>query len=129
LKKIKNEIEELMCDLKKQDGVVTSHFVFPESFIGFQGHFPKHKILPGVCQIQCALSTLERALQRPIALREVALAKYFVPVLPGEEIACVCSDMREMGEFTFKTVISKGPAKVAELKLRVACSAGEKNPK
>jgi 3-hydroxyacyl-[acyl-carrier-protein] dehydratase len=127
LKKIKSEIEQLITDLTRQERTVTSRFTFPETFIGFQGHFPKHKILPGICQIQCALSTLERAVRQTVELREVALAKYFAPVSPGEEITCVCSDIKEAGEFTFKAVISKGPVKIAELKLRVACAGGGKN--
>jgi 3-hydroxyacyl-[acyl-carrier-protein] dehydratase len=128
LKKIKNEIEQLMSGLTMQEGIVTSCFVFPESFIGFQGHFPKHKILPGVCQIQCALSSLERAMRKAVELREVTLAKYFLPVLPDEEITCRCSDVTDAGEFTFKTVITKGSDRVAELKLRVAFPDGEKTP-
>lgn len=111
-----------MTGVSKHEGILTSHFVFPEEFIGFQGHFPKHKILPGVCQIQCALSTLELAIQKTVELKEVALAKYFVPVLPGEEITCLCSDVSDAGDFIFKTLISKGTVKVAELKLRVAVS-------
>ena len=114
-----------MIDLTKQERTLSSRFMFSETFIGFQGHFPKHKILPGVCQIQCALSTLEQAMQKNVELREVTLAKYFAPVLPGEEITCLCSDVSDAGEFVFKTMITKGSAKVAELKLRVFLS--EKN--
>jgi 3-hydroxyacyl-[acyl-carrier-protein] dehydratase len=117
-----------MSGLTTQEGVVTSRFVFPETFIGFQGHFPKHKILPGVCQIQCALSSLERAVHKAVELREVGLAKYFIPVLPDEEITCRCSDVTDEGEFTFKALIMKGTAKVAELKLRVTVSDGGKKP-
>jgi len=116
-----------MGDVKKQDGSIVSCFTFPETFIGFTGHFPKHKILPGVCQIQCALAVLERAFHKTAELREVSLAKYFAPVLPGEEIMCACSDVFSSGEFTFKAVITKGPVRVSEMKLRVTLSDTEKN--
>jgi len=125
LRKIKNEIEQLMIDLSKQERTLTSRFMFSDTFIGFQGHFPKHKVLPGVCQIQCALSTLEQAMQKNVELREVTLAKYFAPVSPGEEITCLCSDVSDAGEFVFKTMITKGSVKVAELKLRVFLSRKE----
>jgi 3-hydroxyacyl-[acyl-carrier-protein] dehydratase len=125
--KIKKEIEQLMSGLTIQEGKLTSHFVFPEEFVGFQGHFPKHKILPGVCQIQCALSTLEQAFQKTVELREVALAKYFAPVFPGEQITCLCSDIPDAGEFLFKTLITKGTVKVSELKLRVMFSGETRN--
>ena len=120
MKKIKKEIERHLSGLTRHEGKLTSRFVFPEDFIGFQGHFPKHKILPGVCQIQCALSTLEQAVHKNVELREVALAKYYAPVLPNEEITCQCSDIFDAGEFVFKTLIMKGTVKVSELKLRVA---------
>jgi 3-hydroxyacyl-[acyl-carrier-protein] dehydratase len=125
--KIKSEIEQLMSGLTRHEGKLTSHFVFPEEFIGFQGHFPKHKILPGVCQIQCALLTLEQAFQKTAELREVVLAKYYAPVLPGEQITCLCSDIPGAGEFLFKTLITKGSVKVAELKLRVAFTGEAQN--
>jgi 3-hydroxymyristoyl/3-hydroxydecanoyl-(acyl carrier protein) dehydratase len=120
LKKVKTEIEQSMSRLEASGSSVTSWFLFTGDFVGFQGHFPGKKILPGVCQVQCALSTLERAKQKPLELREIVIAKYFSPVSPEEEIQCLCSDVAEAGEFTFKTMITKGNTKVAELKLRVA---------
>ncbi len=125
MKTIKAEIEQCMTVLETSGTTVTSRFVFPEEFLGFKGHFPQKKVLPGVCQIQSALVTIERAIQRSVELREITLAKYFAPVVPGEEITCTCSDIAHAGEFTVKAKIAKGPAKVAELKLRVAL-AGEK---
>ena len=111
-----------MIDLNEVEGVLQSRFVFPESFIGFQGHFPDNKILPGVCQIQCALATLKRARQKSVQLQEVVLAKYYVPVSPGEEILCRCIDIPGSDAFTFKAIVTKGSIKVSELKLRVVLS-------
>jgi 3-hydroxymyristoyl/3-hydroxydecanoyl-(acyl carrier protein) dehydratase len=89
-------------------------------FIGFQGHFPEKKILPGVCQVQCALSLLERGEGTAVVLKEIVLAKYFSPVFPDDEVTCVVSDIGEQrGEMTVKAVISKNAAKVSEMKLRV----------
>ena len=124
MKTMKAEIAQCLIGLVASGRAATSRFLFPEEFLGFQGHFPAKKILPGVCQIQCALSTVERVKQKAVTLREVALAKYFSPVLPGEEITCVCSDIADSGEFILRAMITKGPAKVAELKLRVALSGG-----
>ncbi len=128
MKTIKTEIEQYMTALEASGPTVTARFVFPEEFLGFKGHFPHKKVLPGVCQIQCALATIERAIQRSVELREIALAKYFSPVSPGEEITCTCSDIAPAGEFTVKAKITKGPAKVAELKLRVALTEDNEEP-
>ncbi len=119
MKKIKTEIAQYMTVVEASNRTITSRFVFPEEFLGFQGHFPGNKVLPGVCQIQCALAAVERATQRTVELKEVTLAKYFSPVAPGEEIVCTCSDVADHGAFTMKAVISKGATKISELKLRV----------
>jgi 3-hydroxyacyl-[acyl-carrier-protein] dehydratase len=119
LRKIKTEVEQYMTGLTSEGQTHTSRFVFPEEFIGFQGHFPGKKVLPGVCHIQCALTTLEKANKKQVVLKEIILAKYLAPVSPGEELICVCSDIQVKGdEFTVKAVLSRNSAKVSELKLR-----------
>ncbi len=125
MKKVKAEIARHLAGLESSGKQVTSRFVFPDTFIGFQGHFPDKKVLPGVCQIQCAVAAVEQARHRTVALKEIVLAKYFMPVVPDEEIGCLCSDVEESGEFTIKAVITKGTAKVAELKLRVVLTDKE----
>jgi 3-hydroxyacyl-[acyl-carrier-protein] dehydratase len=109
-----------MTGLEMESRTLTSRFSFPPEFIGFQGHFPSKKILPGVCQIQCALSTLEKGRGKGVVLKEVVLAKYFSPLLPDDEMTCVVTDGGETGgEHTIKAVIMKNMIKIAELKLRV----------
>lgn len=127
MKKVRSEIVKYMSGLEPAKGTITSRFLFPDSFIGFQGHFTDKKVLPGVCEIQCALSSVERATGSRAVLKEVVLAKYFSPVGPNEEIVCVTSDVKEGGEFTFKTVITKGTTKVAELKLKVVLVGQDKD--
>lgn len=109
----------------KEGAALTARFRFPPEFIGFQGHFPQKKILPGVCQIQQVLSMLEKETVKQVALKEVVLAKYFSPVFPDEEVVCVISDMGSgKGERLVKAAITKGAAKVAELKLKVVVAEG-----
>ncbi len=119
MRKIKTEVQQYMTGLTSEGQTLTSRFMFPEEFIGFQGHFPGKKVLPGVCHIQCALTTLETANKKPVVLREIMLAKYLAPVAPGEELICVCSDIQAKDdEFVVKAVLSRNGAKVSELKLR-----------
>ena len=113
MKKVKEEIVQCMIGLERVDQKVSARFLFPGSFVGFQGHFPDKKILPGVCQVQCALSMVEQALREKVSMHELVLAKYFAPVAPNEEILCSCSDVGDAGEFVFKASITKGTAKVA----------------
>jgi len=100
------------------DGILKACFTFPEEFVGFQGHFPSEKVLPGVCQIQCVVSMYEKA-GKAFLLKEIISAKFFSPVSPSEEILCVCSKIEDTPEgFVVKASVSKGGQVVAELKLR-----------
>ena len=120
MRRVKEEIEQYMTGLEMESMTLTSRFSFPPEFIGFQGHFPAKKILPGVCQIQCALSTLEKGRGKGVALKEVVLAKYYSPLFPDDEVTCVVSDDgATSGEHTIKAAITKNTVKIAELKLRV----------
>lgn len=124
---IKAEIERSMTGLVKEGRRLTSHFAFPPGFIGFQGHFPQKKLLPGVCQIQCVLSLLEKGSGRAVVLKEVVLAKYFAPVFPDDEVTCVISDIEDTSEeFVVKAAISRATAKISEMKLRVSYNKREK---
>jgi 3-hydroxyacyl-[acyl-carrier-protein] dehydratase len=117
-----------MTGLEMESLKLTSRFSFPPEFIGFQGHFPTKKILPGVCQIQCALSTLEKGRGKGVVLKEVVLAKYFSPLFPDDEMTCVVNDDgATSGEHTVKAVITKNTVKIAELKLRVSYSGQNVN--
>ncbi len=116
-----------MADLKVTDRELTACFVFPADFIGFQGHFPKKKLLPGVCQIQCIISMLEKWKKNKVALGEIISAKFLSPVLPLEEITCECREIQENdGELTVKAFISRAGGRVAEMKLRVRLASEER---
>lgn len=131
MRKIKTEVLRCMTDFAASDGTLTSCFVFHEDFIGFQGHFPSGKVLPGVCQIQCIISMLEKWKKNSVTLKEIMLTKFFAPVLPSEELTCVCSGIVDTDkEFVVKAQVKKGADRVAEFKLKVCFTdetAKEKN--
>jgi 3-hydroxymyristoyl/3-hydroxydecanoyl-(acyl carrier protein) dehydratase len=129
LSTIKAEIEKYMTGRTREGATATSRFAFPSGFAGFQGHFPEKKILPGVCQIQCALSTFEKGAERAVVLKEVVLAKYYSPVFPDDEMTCVVSGLGDSGkEFMVKAVITKESVKIADLKLRLSFADQNGNP-
>jgi 3-hydroxyacyl-[acyl-carrier-protein] dehydratase len=128
LRTIKAEIEQYMSGPVREGSSLSSRFAFPPEFIGFQGHFPEKKILPGVCQVQCALSLIEKGQGQSVVLKEIVLAKYFSPVFPDDEVTCVVSDLGDRGgDMTVKVVITKSAVKVSEMKLRVSLSQGGHN--
>ncbi len=122
MSKIKQEIIRHMSGLELTEAKdLVAHFVFPEDFIGFQGHFPLKKILPGVCQIQCVMLMLEQWEKRKLCLREIVQAKFLSPVSPLEKITCVCRNINTVGdEFLLNASINRETQKVAELKLKLS---------
>jgi 3-hydroxyacyl-[acyl-carrier-protein] dehydratase len=120
--KIKTQIDRYLQVEEGEGGFPRARFPFPADFIGFQGHFPARGILPGACQIQCLLSFLERLGGKPLALKEVVLAKYVTPVFPGETISVVLGENPDLsgGEMTVKAVVYRGDERVSELRVRVA---------
>ena len=125
MRRVKAETVGCMRSLTREDRVLTGRFLFPEEYIGFQGHFPGQKVLPGVCQIHCVLAVIEQGEAVAVMLREVLLAKYAAPVLPGEELVCTVQQVaEEAGAAVFKAQLTVQGKKVTEMKLRVAMPAG-----
>jgi 3-hydroxyacyl-[acyl-carrier-protein] dehydratase len=118
---MKKAIEQCLAGFEAKDsGELSAAFIFPEDFIGFQGHFPGNKILPGICQIQCALSMLEKWQGKRAVLKEIISAKFFSPILPTEELICRAGSAAEgNGAVILKASFSRNNKKVSEMKLRV----------
>jgi 3-hydroxymyristoyl/3-hydroxydecanoyl-(acyl carrier protein) dehydratase len=115
------DIERYMIGPTRTDSILTSSFMFPSEFIGFQGHFPTKRVLPGACQIQCAISTIEKGVEKRVVLKEILLAKYMAPVFPGDNVICTVSGVPDKGlDFIYKARITKGTEKVTDLKLRIS---------
>jgi 3-hydroxymyristoyl/3-hydroxydecanoyl-(acyl carrier protein) dehydratase len=105
-----------------EGGLCQASFVFPPDFIAFQGHFPGMPVLPGACQIQCLLSMLEELGGKPLALKEIVLAKYLSPILPDETITVRLADPfdPDLSEAIVKATILRKDVKVSEIKIRTA---------
>jgi 3-hydroxyacyl-[acyl-carrier-protein] dehydratase len=121
LKKIKSEIKGCMELGSSEGGFCQASFVFPPDFIAFQGHFPGMPVLPGACQIQCLLSMLEELGGKPLAMKEIVLAKYLSPILPDELITVRLTDPfdPDFTETTVKATILRNDVKVSEVKIRI----------
>jgi 3-hydroxymyristoyl/3-hydroxydecanoyl-(acyl carrier protein) dehydratase len=70
--------------LPQADGVNLFEFDFSAEDPVFAGHFPDRPILPGIFQLEIARMAAEWIQNRPLAVQEIAKAKFQRPVLPGE---------------------------------------------
>lgn len=117
---IRSQIVDCMIGSFHEDGVLVARFDFPESFAGFQGHFPDQKVLPGVCQVQCVLVVIEQLENVSASLREIVLTKFIAPIGSGTTISCIVRKISTAGSDTvYKATLSDDEKKVSEIKIRV----------
>lgn len=119
---IRDEIANSMSGFSSDAEQASASFNFSGSFAGFDGHFPSAPVLPGICQIICALETAGRWQGGRASLLEVQNAKYLLPVLPDESITVACSGIKKLGGgvIAFKATITRGRQRVSELKIKAA---------
>ena len=99
---------------------LTARFLFPATFIGFEGHFPDRPVLPAACEIQAAIAVLEAWSRGEVRLGEIVSAKFFTPVTCGEEVVLRCLlKMEESNQGVVKATVARNGESVAKFKLRV----------
>ena len=98
-----------------------ARFVFPDTFTGFKGHFPGNPILPGICTVQTVLVSAGAWKKTPLKLEEIVTAKFFFPILPGDELLLSCRPgERKNGNSLLKATASCNGREVAKITLQVA---------
>ncbi len=104
-----------------QGGPGRATFVFGASFPGFDGHFPRDAILPGVCVVQALHVAAEAWAGRPLTLRRIASAKFLSAVRPGETLELTWQE-RPLDATAFVAVgaASCEGRRVADLRLELA---------
>jgi len=68
------------------DGAQAFEFNFSPTDPVFAGHFPHRPILPGIFQLEIVRLAAEWIQNRPLAVGEIAKAKFQRPILPGETL-------------------------------------------
>ena len=122
MSKLREEIKSCMSKLIAVDKEKASaDFCFPENFIGFKGHFPGSPVLPGACQIQAAIILFEAHKKKSAELKEIKLAKFFVPVTHSQSVSFFLDEKAEGSSASLvKVTLSSGKEKVSELHLKLA---------
>jgi len=96
-------------------------FVFPDTFIGFQGHFPGNPVLPGICMIQSLLAIVQASNEKDLSLEEVVSAKFYTVVGPFERLDFDCRERSlEKGSLQVSAKVTSNGKRIAELKINAA---------
>ncbi len=99
----------------------TATFIFPEGFLGFQGHFPGNPVLPGVCTVQAALVVLQENRKKAVRLEEMVSAKYHGSISCGVRMTMTCTETALEDKRTkVKVLITSGGKKISNLVLLIA---------
>ncbi|MCK5851028.1 MAG: hypothetical protein KAH23_08945 [Kiritimatiellae bacterium] len=118
---LRKEIIDCMAGLSPNDEGFDARFVFPDTFTGFNGHFPDNPILPGICTVQTVLVSAGVWKEIPVKLEEIVTAKFFFPISPGDELLLSCkSGERKNGDSLLKASASCNGKEVAKITLQVA---------
>ena len=68
---------------RKTDRRWEKEYIFPQSFLGFQGHFPGKPVLPAVVQIMIFRESIAEELAQPLEIVKITRAK-FLKVISAE---------------------------------------------
>lgn len=67
-------------------------FTFPKDFVAFNGHFPQQPLLPAIVQIELAIFTISKKLNKDVKLKTVKKAKFLSPIFPQDTINLIVID-------------------------------------
>jgi 3-hydroxyacyl-[acyl-carrier-protein] dehydratase len=112
---MKEAIKECLASVAAEENGVCAEFVFPESFLGFQGHFPGQPVLPGVCLVQVAEVAAEEMTGCALKLDAIINAKFFTSVAPDTKVQVRCN----LADGIVKASVTAGDERISELKLGV----------
>ena len=115
--------ESLSLTRTAEDGGFSASLALPDSFVGFQGHFPGNPVVPGVCLVQAVLLAAERVLGKPVRLDEVKVAKFFSPLLAGQ-VAEIVGNVAAVGATAeVAATLTSAGRKVAHVSLRAVVAS------
>ena len=115
--------ESLSLTRTAEGGGFSASLVLPDSFVGFQGHFPGSPVVPGVCLIQAVLVAAERVLGKPLRLDEVKVAKFFSPLLAGQAAEIAGSVVASGANVEVAATFTSAGRKVAHVSLRATVAS------
>jgi 3-hydroxyacyl-[acyl-carrier-protein] dehydratase len=72
-------------------------FHFGDDFLGFQGHFPGHPILPAFVQLLLGECAVRMRREHPWSLRRIERSKFLRPIGPNEPVTVCWQEQPQEG--------------------------------
>jgi len=89
-------------------GTMEGRLIFADSFVGFEGHFPEHPILPAIVEIMTVVWLVGEqsgCRQRLVAVED---AKFLSPVRPNQELLVQCRQRTIKGKLLYDAKLTVG---------------------
>lgn len=99
-------LQALLQGARPSDTGLQRRFRFPETFIGFQGHFPGEPVLPAFIQVLTAQVAVEEHCGEPLLLEKLLRARFTRIIRPGEDALFDWDEEHDADEIRAKAVIS-----------------------
>jgi 3-hydroxyacyl-[acyl-carrier-protein] dehydratase len=100
------------------------NYVFPEGFIGFQGHFPGNPILPAIVQLMTARQSIAGQLGCDVVITKVTRAKFHEMIQPCVVVTVLWNARQQEDGYMCKCVLEAGGKAAASFNLAVKCKGG-----
>lgn len=113
---IRAQIDRCIQEVTTRDGQITATLCFGKDFLGFQGHFPKDPILPGMCLLETVLALIQRLKGAPVRMTELVISKFFATVLPDQVVTVDCT----LDGDTVVAHAKTNTQRIAQIKMKVA---------
>ena len=81
-------------------------YAFPQSFIGFAGHFPEYPVLPAYVQVLTVLTVIEEWKGGHLQLASVEKAKFHIELRPDQEITVQCREIEIKGKTVIEAILT-----------------------
>lgn len=101
----------------KTDRGWEKEYVFPQSFLGFQGHFPGKPVLPAVVQIMIFRESIAEKLAQNLKLEMMTRAKFLKVVSPETSVTAIWTVKEKEGRFLCKCLLESEGERVSSFNL------------
>ena len=80
-------------------------YVFPPTFPGFQGHFPRNPILPAIIQLMTVRESIIEHMGRDLVISKVTRAKFHKIITPDIPVTVVWTLREQEDAFICKCIL------------------------
>ena len=105
---------------RKTDRGWAKEFVFPQSFLGFQGHFPNQPVLPAVVQIMIFRESIAGELNQNLKIVTMTRAKFLKVIKPETLVTATAKETE--GRFLCKCLLESEGERASSFNLTLAAS-------